>query len=108
MSFSFQFSQNKRLYNILVDTHPKTLVEASPLDRIWGIGLSADDYRAKSRKTWRGKNLLGEALTEVRNEFIKKEKSGMNCKTDENRCAGKAQPGKTYDTISNSVVNQTE
>jgi ribA/ribD-fused uncharacterized protein len=45
------------------------LVEASPLDRIWGIGLAADDERAADPATWRGLNLLGEALMEVRDRL---------------------------------------
>ena len=42
------------------------LVEASPLDRIWGIGLAADDQRAADPAPWRGLNLLGFALMEAR------------------------------------------
>ena len=78
----FQFSQDKKLYKMIIDTHPKTLVEASPMDRIWGIGLAADDFRARNRKKWRGKNLLGQALTEVRDELIQEEKSGKHDKRE--------------------------
>jgi ribA/ribD-fused uncharacterized protein len=46
-----------------------TLVEASPKDRIGGIGLAADDPRATDRSAWRGKNWLGEALMQVRAEL---------------------------------------
>jgi ribA/ribD-fused uncharacterized protein len=42
------------------------LVEASPLDRIWGIGLSASDPRAADPEQWLGLNLLGQALMEAR------------------------------------------
>jgi len=42
------------------------LVEASPYDRIWGIGLKADDKRATNPLKWRGKNRLGFALMKVR------------------------------------------
>jgi ribA/ribD-fused uncharacterized protein len=42
------------------------LVEASPLDRVWGIGLAADHEAAASPSRWRGRNLLGFALMEVR------------------------------------------
>lgn len=62
----FQFSQNEELKQQLLWTHPKTLVEASPYDQIWGIGLSEDDPKAWNKLTWRGKNLLGEILTTVR------------------------------------------
>lgn len=78
----FQFSQNEKLYKTIIDTHPKTLVEASPMDRIWGIGLAANDYKAHNRKSWRGKNLLGQALTEVRDELIQEKKSGKHDKRD--------------------------
>ena len=46
-------------------------MEASPTDRIWGIGLSKDDPRASDRNKWRGTNWLGEILTEVREEILK-------------------------------------
>ncbi|MFD4624423.1 NADAR family protein [Streptomyces sp. NPDC058475] len=44
----------------------RVLVEASPMDRIWGIGLAADDERAADPERWRGPNLLGFALMEAR------------------------------------------
>ncbi|MFD7659407.1 NADAR domain-containing protein, partial [Actinosynnema sp. NPDC059797] len=50
----------------LLSTGDRVLVEASPVDRIWGIGLAADDERALDPASWRGLNLLGEALTRVR------------------------------------------
>jgi hypothetical protein len=61
-----KFSQNAELKALLLATGDKTLVEASPTDRIWGIGLAADDRRATDRSAWRGKNWLGEALMRVR------------------------------------------
>lgn len=65
-----KFSQNEDLKDLLFSTYPKTLVEASPIDRIWGIGLSKDDQRAWNKETWRGHNLLGEILTKVRNTLM--------------------------------------
>lgn len=44
----------------------RVLVEASPLDRVWGIGLAADDEGATDPARWRGPNLLGFALMEAR------------------------------------------
>lgn len=52
-------------------TEGTTLVEASPFDRIWGIGLAATNPKANNRKTWRGRNLLGQILTQVREELDK-------------------------------------
>ena len=43
---------------------------ASPTDRIWGIGLTEDDPRAWNKKSWRGRNLLGEVLTRVRDRLM--------------------------------------
>ena len=51
-----------------LSTGHKRLAEASPLDPVGGIGLRADDPRAKDPRQWRGKNLLGEALSVVREE----------------------------------------
>lgn len=61
-----KFSQNEKLKEQLISTYPKTLVEASPYDKIWGIGLLEDDPRAWNKQTWLGKNQLGEILTRVR------------------------------------------
>ncbi|MFF7143053.1 NADAR family protein [Streptomyces nodosus] len=50
----------------LLGTGDRVLVEASPVDRVWGIGLAADDERAAEPESWRGSNLLGFALMEAR------------------------------------------
>ena len=57
------------LQSILLSTTPALLVEASPYDRIWGIGLPAGDRRALNKDTWLGENLLGYALTKVRDLY---------------------------------------
>ncbi|WP_236573341.1 NADAR domain-containing protein [Nocardia caishijiensis] len=44
-------------------------MEASPLDRVWGIGLSAQDERAVDPRRWRGLNLLGFAVMRARDEL---------------------------------------
>ncbi len=61
-----KFSQNAELKAFLLSTGSKILVEASPYDRIWGIGMSADDSRSENPNLWRGMDLLGFCLMEVR------------------------------------------
>lgn len=61
-----KFGQHPALLSYLLGTANRVLVEASPVDRIWGIGLAADDARAADPSTWRGANLLGFALMEAR------------------------------------------
>ncbi|WP_028549680.1 NADAR family protein [Paenibacillus sp. UNC451MF] len=68
-----KFSQNPELGDYLRSTKNRILVEASPLDRIWGIGMGKADPDAENPMKWRGKNLLGFALTEVRDELMLKE-----------------------------------
>lgn len=69
-----KFSQNEDLLKKLLATHPRTLVEASPRDRLWGIGMGASNPKARDRKQWRGRNLLGQILTDVREELREGEK----------------------------------
>lgn len=64
-----KFTQNADLKQKLVATSGTTLVEASPYDTVWGIGLSATDPRAQSRQTWNGTNWLGEVLTALRDRI---------------------------------------
>ncbi|MDI3420811.1 NADAR family protein [Streptomyces luteolus] len=61
-----KFAAHEDLRAFLVGTGERVLVEASPVDRIWGIGLAADDPRAEDPPRWRGANLLGFALMEAR------------------------------------------
>lgn len=65
-----KFTQNPELLRALLATRGTELVEASPFDRIWGVGLSADDPRIDDPANWRGPNLLGRILTRVRDELI--------------------------------------
>ncbi len=66
----WKFSQQRELGEFLLRTRPQVLVEASPFDAIWGIGLKGEDERAQNPQTWRGKNLLGFALMEVRDSLL--------------------------------------
>jgi ribA/ribD-fused uncharacterized protein len=61
-----KFAQNPDLRAFLESTGDRVLVEASPVDRIWGIGLAEGDPAAENPERWRGLNLLGFALMEVR------------------------------------------
>lgn len=64
-----KFGQHPDLAGFLRGTTTRVLVEASPVDRIWGIGLAADDPRAADPASWRGLNLLGFALMQVRDQL---------------------------------------
>ncbi|MGA5192543.1 NADAR family protein [Streptomyces exfoliatus] len=61
-----KFASDEALRAYLLGTGSRVLVEASPVDRVWGIGLAADDPRAHDPAGWRGLNLLGFALMEAR------------------------------------------
>ncbi len=61
-----KFSQNEALEDYLLSTGKRVLVEASPVDKIWGIGLAEDSPSIDSPYKWRGQNLLGYALMETR------------------------------------------
>jgi len=61
-----KFAQNAELGLFLKQTGSRILVEASPVDSIWGIGLAQDDARASNPNLWPGLNLLGFALMQVR------------------------------------------
>ncbi|MCW8102578.1 NADAR family protein [Streptomyces tauricus] len=61
-----KFASDDELRGFLMGTTGRVLVEASPVDRIWGIGLAADDARASDPTRWQGPNLLGFALMTAR------------------------------------------
>jgi ribA/ribD-fused uncharacterized protein len=65
-----KFSQNEEMKSFLLKTGDRILVEASPVDAIWGIGMAADNPEINNPENWEGLNLLGFALMEVR-EMIK-------------------------------------
>lgn len=63
---TLKFSQNESLKKQLLSTGDKVLVEGSPYDKIWGVGLKWDDPKILDESKWQGENLLGEALMAVR------------------------------------------
>ena len=65
-----KFGQNPGLARRLVATQGTILAEANPRDEIWGIGLADDDERVQQPGEWRGLNLLGAILMEVRQELL--------------------------------------
>ena len=67
---SAKFSQNPQLLEFLKGTKKRILVEASPRDRIWGIGMGESNPDAENPLKWRGTNLLGFALTQVRDQWV--------------------------------------
>lgn len=67
-----KFSQNPNLRQKLLDTKDAILAEASPFDKIWGIGLSErDGVIIYNPNNWQGENLLGFILMKVRKELKK-------------------------------------
>jgi hypothetical protein len=65
-----KFTQNEELLKALLATAGTELVEASPVDLIWGVGLAEDDPRIQDPSRWRGQNLLGKVLTRLREELL--------------------------------------
>lgn len=65
-----KFNQNKKIKAYLLSTTDRVLVEASPCDRIWGIGLPEESKHITDPYSWNGLNLLGFALMEVRDYFL--------------------------------------
>ena len=70
-----KFSRNAELMEYLLSTEDKILVEASPYDNIWGVNLASDNPDIQDPNNWRGENLLGFALTKVRD--MEKTKRGL-------------------------------
>ncbi len=64
-----KFSQNPGLKEQLLATGNRLLVEASLTDKIWGIGLSEENDEALDQAKWRGINLLGQVLMNVREKL---------------------------------------
>ena len=61
-----KFTQNQRCYNALMNTGDTLLVEASPYNAIWGIGLDEETAKKTPESEWPGTNWLGEVLTRLR------------------------------------------
>ena len=68
-----KFTQNQNLHKALMDTGDTKICEASPYDKIWGIGLDEKNAKITEEANWPGQNWLGEVLTALRND-LKKQK----------------------------------
>jgi ribA/ribD-fused uncharacterized protein len=77
-----KFLQNEKLYNYLMNDPGIEIVEASPYDRIWGIGLLEDNPKCLNKELWEGENRLGECIGQVK-KFIK---SPINNNVYHNKC----------------------
>lgn len=65
-----KFTQDTYSLNVMLDSVGTVLVEASPYDRVWGIGMTKDDPRATDPTQWEGKNLLGIVLMKARDIIV--------------------------------------
>ena len=65
-----KYLQNEGLLKILLNTYPKQLVEASKFDKIWGIGLAENSPMVHDEFKWKGMNLLGKVLTQLRDDIL--------------------------------------
>lgn len=79
-----KFTQNDDLKRILLNTGNTIMIEASPYDKIWGIGLSEYDAKKTDPAKWPGLNLLGKVLDtlkiELQNELINTNETNLKKK----------------------------
>ncbi len=66
-----KFKQNPQLKKVLLETQDRTLIEGSPVDQIWGVGIHWQDINCLNESKWKGENLLGKALMDVRTIILK-------------------------------------
>lgn len=66
-----KYSQNTELKRQLLETGTREIVEASPFDKVWGVGLAENNPLVTDRKNWKGQNILGKILMRVREELLR-------------------------------------
>jgi len=66
----FKFSQNPGLKAKLLKYETQTFVEASPYDKVWGIGMDEKNEDIENEELWQGQNLLGKVITKVRDKLL--------------------------------------
>ena len=64
-----KFDQNKKMKKHLLSTNDRLLVEASPYDKIWGIGIRIEKAKNTPQALWPGNNWLGQCLVQARNKL---------------------------------------
>lgn len=69
-----KFTQNTNLKKDLFSTSGTTLIEASPFDKVYGIGLNEEDAKKTPENEWPGQNLLGKILTRLREDILERDK----------------------------------
>ena len=65
-----KFTQNESMLDELISYGDREIVEASPTDKIWGIGLAVDDPKIHDKSNWQGTNWLGEVIMQVRKDIM--------------------------------------
>ena len=71
-----KFTRNKKAHDFMMGLpRDKQFAEASPFDIIWGIGYEKHNPNAQDESTWRGQNLLGKVLTDVRSKILEQSKT---------------------------------
>lgn len=73
-----KYTQNTMLLEGLLVTRGKLLVEASPFDKIWGIGLGEDHPNVLDPSKWLGENKLGNVLTRLRDTLLGYDEDGVD------------------------------
>jgi ribA/ribD-fused uncharacterized protein len=68
---NYEKFRHEPLRKFLLDLGEKEIVEASPTDKIWGIGLAEEDDRILEKKNWQGLNWLGECIMKAREQILK-------------------------------------
>jgi ribA/ribD-fused uncharacterized protein len=61
-----KFTQDEQANDLILESADAVLIEGSPMDRIWGVGLKFDDPKILDETQWKGQNKLGECLMKVR------------------------------------------
>lgn len=107
----YKYQQNADLRRKLFETAPSILVEANPANKIWGVGLAWDNPDINDPTKWRGQNIFGQILTQLRDQFMtmKKYEAEVNKIRDGQREKRKREGGSSSDDggIDTDDVNGT-